>query len=568
LGSSDIVFSPQRLVSWLRHLWCFGLVTLIESSTSSLTAQAPGPGALGSPDLPRFTVREIIAGHNDTLARIPGRWLKAARTLVPDSLAFQAYQDAASRGGLAPLPSDILDTERSRHALRATLDAVRSTIPSPRTRARFDHLFRSNGEWVVDLHDAALAWARSRAPGIGWSSARRSLAATGWIPPDDSAGDGEAVPRSLYALGVLAGSDSARFQSIRSDLWMADSTSAAAAHLLLTGYTEARRWHSGVVEFLLTQPWIPDGDDGHSLSDQVQRYWERESDSTKAAIRAPEIRTRLFGYPQAVPHYGVPRALFERLVRADNMAARAWLGEHGAPELLRTLRALPAGDSLLLLQHGTETIRLTSVRRLSRESLNGFLEPRDAIAIDPGYSPLLAVGAVVHEWQHLLFRRKQLEAFAARLPAGRDSIIELPWLEPYLAEGFAEWSTEQILAPVVQRWPLLAMGELQKRAALTQAAGGDEHTMGYALVRALAEALGNREATTTLLLEHAARPSRLMTSPALRRAWRRFAPAADSVVTVPAQRVLIPEVTFTVEDGFPDVITSRILLPPLPRRVH
>jgi hypothetical protein len=34
---------------------------------------------------------------------------------------------------------------------------------------------------------------------------------------------------------------------------------------------------------------------------------------------------------------------------------------------------------------------------------------------------------------------------------------------------------------------------------------------------------------------------------------------------MPAGRVLIPEVTFTIEDGFPDVIASRILIPPAGR---
>jgi hypothetical protein len=180
---------------------------------------------------------------------------------------------------------------------------------------------------------------------------------------------------------------------------------------------------------------------------------------------------------------------------------------------------------------------------------------------------MLALGAVVHEWQHLLFRRRQLETFAASSSPGKDSIIELPWLEPYLAEGFAEWSTEHALTQVFRRWPLLGVGELQKRAALTQTPG-DDHAVGYGLVRALAEVVGHPETTTGLLLQHASRPSRIVTHPIVRKAWSKFAATADNVVRVPVQRVLVPEVTFTVEDGFPDVITSRILLPPVPGKVH
>ena len=279
----------------------------------------------------------------------------------------------------------------------------------------------------------------------------------------------------------------------------------------------------------------------------------------------PRFGRTLFGYPQAVPHYGVPPGLFQRLVRADNQSARNWLERHGEASLLRALRRLPAGDtSLVLLQTGSEAIRLTTVPRQALESLNGFLEPRDAIAIDPGYSPLLALGAVVHEWQHLIFRHRQLAGFAAKLgPHPGSLVVELPGVEPYLAEGFAEWSTERILAPLVARWPLLALGELEKRAGLAREGPGEQHTMGYALVRALDAALPNPGVTTDLLLRHAERPAAIVAEPALRRAWNRHSPGGRTVCfAVPAAGVLIPEVTFTIEDGFPDVIASRILVPP------
>jgi hypothetical protein len=245
------------------------------------------------------------------------------------------------------------------------------------------------------------------------------------------------------------------------------------------------------------------------------------------------------------------------------------LEQHGEAGLLLALRLLPAGDtSLLLLQHGDEAIRVTSVPRQALENLNGFLEPHDAIAIDPGYSPLLALGAVVHEWQHLLFRQRQLQTYVAGLPARKNPIIELPWVEPYLAEGFAEWSTEQILEPLTQRWPLLGVGELQKRAGLAQADLTDHHVLGYALVRALAAAVRSPGTTTDLLLRNPDQPWGIVSTPVVARAWSGYGGVQDRVVGLPAQRVLIPEVTFTVEDGFPDVITSRILIPPRGRRQH
>jgi hypothetical protein len=33
------------------------------------------------------------------------------------------------------------------------------------------------------------------------------------------------------------------------------------------------------------------------------------------------------------------------------------------------------------------------------------------------------------------------------------------------------------------------------------------------------------------------------------------------MLSIPPRRILIPEVTFTVEDGFPDLVVSRILVP-------
>jgi hypothetical protein len=363
-------------------------------------------------------------------------------------------------------------------------------------------------------------------------------------------------------LTVLAATDSAAFRAVRSRLWRADSASAAAVLLLLQGYTESQDWVLDALGFFLTEPWVPDGGGGRSLADYVRDDWRPVGNST-ADLGPPEIRIRLFGYPQAVPHYGVPAALFRRLVRADNLSGRNWLERHGEASLLRTLRRLPPGDtSLVLLQIGTESIRLTTVPRQSRESLNGFLEPGDAIAIDPGYSPLLALGTVVHEWQHLLFRRRQLEDFTRRLPAREAAVVELPGIEPYVAEGFAEWSSERILAPLVVRWPLLALGELEKRAGLAQENTEEQHAMGYELVRALAAELPDPAAATRLLLRNATHPYSLGSERALRRAWSAYSGKPDRVFRVPGSRILVPEVTFTIDDGFPEVIASRILIPP------
>jgi hypothetical protein len=514
-------------------------------------------------------LRQIITGRNDSLTRIPGPWVRAASVTLPDSLVIRAYHAAASKVGLKPLVGSTLAAERSQHVMglyrrsellrvsRRTLEAIRLRIPSDTTRARFDRIFRPEGEWIVDLHDAALAWARKRAPGIGWEAAGPALRAAHWVGSDDSLRV-EGLLRALYGLAVLSASDSTAFAAAKVRLSRAPPASTAAILALLNGYTEGQRWYTDALEFLLTAPWIPEGA-GRSIRDYVRAEW-RPWYRDELDVPLPLIESRWFGYPQAVPQYGVPSELFRHLVHTDNPRAAEWLQQNGEADLLRTLRWLPPGDTTpTLLQTGSETLRLTTVSRQSRESLNGFLEPADVIAIDPGYSPILAIGAVVHEWQHLLFRRRQLESFATALGGEHRRVVRLPGAQPHLAEGFAEWSTERILAPVTRRWPLPGLGELEKRADLIQRDSDDQHTIGYALVRALATALRDPVATTDLLLRNAEHPSRIPSEPGLRKAWSKYRDAADLMLRVPQSRMLIPEVTFTIEDGFPDVIATRIL---------
>jgi hypothetical protein len=471
-----------------------------------------------------------------------------------------------------PLGGNVLAAERSQHvmglyrrtemvaALQSTLESIRSGIPSERVRARFDRIFRAHGAWIVDLHDAAFTWARTRAASITWEAARPALAGTHWLGSNAGKAEPEAMQRALYGLAVMDATDSTAFAAAKAALWQTDSASAAAVLLLLNGYTEGQRWYADALDFFLRERWISE-EGGRSIQDYVRQEWLAAYGPNFDAP-LPRIETRWFGYPQAVPQYGVPPALFQRLIHADNPPAFEWLQHNGQPDLLRTLRWLPQGDtSPALLHTPTETLRLTTVSRQSRESLNGFLEPDDAIAIDPGYSPLLALGAIVHEWQHLLFRRRQLEQFAGSLGNQPRSILRLPGIQPHLAEGFAEWSAERILGPITTQWPLLGLGELEKRADLNQRGPDDQHALGYAMVQALASVLGDPARVTQVLLRHADDPSAIAREPAAVKGWSRYQGARDRKLSSPTFHALIPEVTFTVDDGFPDVVGTRILVP-------
>ncbi|HET6779476.1 MAG TPA: hypothetical protein VFH26_11340 [Gemmatimonadales bacterium] len=547
------------------------LALVLGASVGTGAAQTPPDRQPETNELPRFTMRQLVMRRNDALMQIPGPWLRAAAALVPDSQTIRAYRTAAARSGVEPLQEAALKTNRSQHVMglyhraelvevsRRTLESIRVTIPSDSVRARFDAVFRPRGEWIVDLHDAALAAARRRIPGLEWISARPALIAVHWVAPNDSLPD-ESLPRALYGLAVLADNDSGAFATARSRLRDADPASASAVLALLQGYAEGKQWYATAIDFFLRESWLP-GAVGTSIGHRVRAEWGTALTQFKQPA-VPQVQPRWFGYPQAVPRYGVPAALVRRMVVPDNSSASAWLERRGPAALLRALNRLPPGDtSLALLRNGSETMRLTTVARQARESLNGFLEPQDAIVIDPGYMPLLALSAIVHEWQHLLFHHVQLEMRARSEPAGDALQLELPGVQPYLAEGFAEWSAERILAPLAERWPLLSLSELEKRADMVLRGTEDQHALGYALVRALAIQLPDPSKVTSLLLRHAEQPSRILAHPSIRKAWSKYRGAKNRALPGPTYGILIPEVTFTIEDGFPDVVTTRILVP-------
>src|SRR5437867_4971921 len=106
LGSSGIGASLQKpLMTMLGRGACLGcLALLLTGPARSLSAQAPIAGrASGTVNLPRFTLRQILIGRNDSLVRIPGPWLRAATAGLPESLTAIAYVAAATRSGLLPL---------------------------------------------------------------------------------------------------------------------------------------------------------------------------------------------------------------------------------------------------------------------------------------------------------------------------------------------------------------------------------------------------------------------------------------------------------------------------------
>ena len=518
--------------------------------------------------LPRFTMSQVIAGRGDSMLRLPGRWLAAARAQPGLASIGRDYDSLAARAGVAPLDSAALAGDGELQlfglahraeliaALRTALDSIRRAIPSDSVRIRFDYVFRPRGEWVVDLPDAALFRAQLRIRGVTWAAAAPALRAAGRVgadaPPDD------AVPLALYRLVLLARTDTAAVNDALNAMRHAEPASAAAVSALLNGFTEASAWYLAAVRFLLVERWVPEGG-GVAPAELVRRLWHADAGTLVAgdSLALPALRLNVFGYPQAVPRYGVPPALFTALVRTDNWSATQWLDRHGPAALLLALHRLAADSGpATTVSQGDALLRLTTVGRQAQESTSGFLEPRDAVVFDPGYEPLFALGTVIHEWQHLLLERLRLAAAARGTRPG--STVRLPAADPYLAEGFAEWQTERALAPVAARWPVVALGEAEKRARLLHADPTDPHVVGYLLFRAAA---GLRDGSRLIpaLVRHGDDPIAFAAAPPLAGRWSRYARAPLWTLRSPSRQVLVPETTFTIEDGVADLVSSRIL---------
>ncbi|HEX5819649.1 MAG TPA: hypothetical protein VFY20_12255 [Gemmatimonadales bacterium] len=508
---------------------------------------------------PRFTLTQLVGGTFESERRLPGAVVAAARPAGWREALDADYAERARRADIAALEPAILTQAGASRVLglsdrAATLQAVERALVRIRAglpraeQGQFDRLFRSSRGLRTDFYGVALEFARRRSPRLTWAAVLGALQVR--VP---AGADPELTAvRALH--GLWSRADTSAIAAARA---MARGTSAEDGRTLdaiLDGCASAEAWHRAALTALLTLHWVPGAGAPRSPADLVRSAWLAAVPGDSAPVAdVPVILTRRFGDPQAVPRYGVPAALRGRVVRGENWSAGAWLERHGYDGLLEVLHRLdwPALDGVTLADDG-EPIRLTSVPGRAGETLNGFLEPRDAIAVEPAYVPVLALGAVVHEWIHLLVETRRL----ARLATDQGGALLLPSADPWLAEGLAEAWSERVLAPAHEAVPLLAVSEAEKHARLARTAPDDPHVLGYLIVRT---ALAGREAERTLLrFLDAPDLGAIAADPALAPAWRVGAGAPDLVVPLASRRFLVPETTFTITDNVPDAVRATI----------
>ena len=516
--------------------------------------------------LPRFTQRQIVlwfAGRDDTVLQLPGPWLKAAevRGHTPQSVLAR-YQEVARASGVAALDRNELGKAAVLRAMgvyrrdemvavhRTVLRTIRTHLPDDSTRKRFDFLFRPAGHWQVDIHDVALRVGQRRLSGLDWKAAESALAATGQFRESDLT-EVDSVPRELYRLFVLSQSDSGRFHPLTERMRAQAPESFEAVTALLAGYQQAVAWYQAVMRFLLAERWF--GDSGpRSLVDLTMATWELPNSIV------PEIRPRLYGYPEGAPVAAVFPALLDQLIVPKNQTAVRWLARHESEGLRRVLQRIggPVGDASVL-ELGAWRYDLSTVGKEGRRSRGGFLEAQDVVLIDPSYMPLLALGAVLHEWHHIVHAHARLGAHVSDGASG----VTLVQSNLFLAEGLAEYATDQVLQEIASRYPVMALGEAEKLAEMATLRPTDPHLMGFLLVRTLADILPEGGELRRLLARGDDDPSWVMRDSRVASSFRPYSDTPDLSLGSARRPVVIPEVTFTIEDEFPFVEATRIIVP-------
>lgn len=509
------------------------------------------PGSEIWPVRPRLTVGQLVSGSGDTVVQFPERWLNAAHGF--DLLA--EYRDLAERAGVDTVTIDQILSSGQRRMLgldgdgrRLAQQLLEQVAATPAADATFRGLFRTaHGGWRVDLHQ--VAWQ------LAESSTGRAVSLERVLSGLMAAGatvDSANVFETVWRFWGRTRSATARDQLMRSIAGMPAETQTDV-RTLISSYDIAEQWWTSAVQWLMRSRWIDTGSGWQSPVDLVADFWEVDS------LVLPQIEPRHFGAVQATPVIGA-RPVIDLLLSPDNVTAIEWLdspSHRGAAiEAWRQLD-FQAGR-MPLLQHGGRSMALASALDVTRSRLGGFVSTDDAIRIEPAINPVLAVGTLVHEWQHLMLE-------AARMNADPSpSFHQSPWgvvlveSDPWLSEGAAEWASDVVMRPLLEHTALFAAIEAEKRLAILANSPDDPHAIGYLLVRAARERVRSDAALRDLLVRHVHDPAALAAALGLD-----GAPGRGFVR--PATLAVIPETTFTFDGGLADQPSRRLVIPePIP----
>jgi hypothetical protein len=555
--------SARRFVGRIRGDQMFGTVFRgdLSAGTGWLAERVDTAAELYIP-LPKFRMRQLVLAGERSMVTIHGGWFAALDDAGIDAdEMLDTYVELAARSGVPAANEPILRTysylqsmalwwrDSMLAAAQTSLESVRAGIQDDTTRARFDFLFRPNGRWQLDIHQVAAHRVQRKFPHVTWDALRPALEFPGVqhgpLPPHTAV-----AQMLIYQLFILSRTDSVAFATRLAEIRAVEAEAAGVLERMLTGYAEAIEWYPRAMRFLLETPWF----EGRSPADLLLAGWPDQVIDTAE----PEIRTRLFGVPDGAPRIRPSDSFVGMLVEPLNWTAGRWLEEQGSSALLDALGRLPSELEHTVLESERGPFEVTSVAQLRHDRSTGFLEPESAIVIAPGYHPVLALETVIHEWVHVLQQRSRpLDTYA------RPTADALWWYspDPFVAEGLAEWYTELVLRPIVERLPLFGLGEAEKRASMAVSRPDDPHLIGYQLFRLLQGAGSN----SGELIDAASLSGQDVN--ALLEGYSALFPdlesrnVRDRIFSVGTVQRIVPEVMFQI-DGLSPLHLERRLTPP------
>ena len=520
-------------------------------NTATWDAYPLGASSTRWPVPPRVTVRQLLLGTNHVMVRVPGRWVAS----MPDNGAVETeYRDGAQG---VPLPA-LAGNARAERALRNVLGldeagrtATRAVIAriarSPASDPEFQRLFRGPG-WTTDIHDAALARAPRYRIDFHLADAATGLRLLGELSEtSDSAG----IRESAWRLWSRMATDSSAIIARIATVTQRDATAGGAVFALIAGYEEALGWWRDAVRWLLSHPWLETASGRRSPAQLVAAFWNVDS------LTLPEIIPTRFGDAAAMPMVSVLH-VGSHLVRGQNASGTEWLAGPGMREALDAWRPLRWGEIPLVVETAGQSEIVVSPWAQAQARPGAFFADRDGIRLDPGFTPIAAIAAIVHEWHHLLAAQRRLSGAHPLALIDRPTQLQLLDDDPWLAEGFAEWATEETLRPAGTSSALLRFTQAEKRLAIADRDADDPHAFGYRLVRAAA--VGRSSAALRDLLvanmHDLGAFARRLNWPA---SSRRQQPAA--ILHRPANLAVIPGITFTWDEGSVFNLTRRLVIP-------
>jgi hypothetical protein len=499
-----------------------------------------GAAAQGDvPPMARVTIRQLRLGSTDTVQRFAGDWIAAmpAAAQLRDELRSLALQVGVSGVG-----SDAVYVQRVEYGIdsaarAAAIEVLQQAIDSS-ADSILHGLFSSPDGAVFDSYDRAVATAHEYLVGFSLDSAVRGLHALGLLTVDSSAASVRAAVMALHrAPGATPLLDS---------LVRLGDRRAESLHALIAAQSESRPWWLAAVRALLTRPWLATTAGWRSPAQLMAQFWGVDS------LPLPRIVANDLQGEFARPVID-GRPLLVRLLRPDNAAAAAWLAADGTSRTFAFWRALDWGAPLPV-RVGRGTVLVLSPAQLAHAS-PALFGTDDEVLVDPSVTPLAAVAIIVHEWQHLVTAQRRFGG-ARPLALDNDSLeLRVRDANPWLAEGLAEWATDQVLRRAGRPGAWLRFTQAGKRVALADDAPDDPHLLGYQLVEALA-AHASADRVRDRLVAALSDPAALAREFGL--ATSRRAPARE--VLHAATATVIPEVSFRSNGAdFVDV-THRLLI--------